>query len=49
MTTTEVWILSLTGHNYKLFYVMKNFKIYSLSNFQMYNSIICGVQKIRHE
>ena len=38
ITTTS--LTSITTYNYNFFLVMRTFKIYSLSNFQIYNTVL---------
>ena len=38
MTTTELGNSSIMSHNYHFFFMVKTFKIYSLSNFQEYDT-----------
>ena len=39
---------SIISHNYHFFYLVRTFKIYSLSNFQAYNTVFVVVQLLSH-
>ena len=39
---------SIISHNYHFFYLVRTFKIYSLSNFQAYNTVFVVVQVLSH-
>ena len=43
VTTIVLANTSITLHNYHLFSVMRTFKIYSLSNFQVYNTVLLTI------
>lgn len=44
MVSTVCLVIIITTHNYKVFYhVMRKFKIYCLSNFQVCNTVLLTV------
>ena len=43
MTTIALANTSITSHNYQFFLVVRTFKIYSLSNLQVYNTVSQGI------
>ena len=43
ITTVNLVNVSITSHSYKVFLVRRTLKIYSLSNFQIYNAVLLTI------
>ena len=47
-TTIALANISVTSHNYNLCFLVKTFKIYSLSNFQTYSTVLLTISTMPH-